>query len=315
MTDLKNRVPEISIVIPCYNEEGNVELLYNKIKETLPNESIEYVFVDDNSNDSTLEVLESISKADPSVKYISFSRNFGHQNGLRAGLEHSTGDCVISMDGDLQHPPELLPVMIEKWKEGYSIVYTLRKDIENVSGFKKLTANMFYKLINNLSDIRIEQGAADFRLIDRKIVDILKKDFTEYHLFFRGLISWIGFKQTCIEYVPHKRHSGKTKYSFLKMINFATDGITSFSIRPLKLATLLGLTLSILSAIYGVYAILMELFTDETTKGWTSVLLSILFIGGINMILLGIIGEYVGKIYMQSKQRPHYLIKKTNTTK
>jgi len=303
---------KISIIIPCYNEEGNVELLYKKIKETLPENTIEFVFVDDNSNDNTLNILEELSLIDSNVKYLSFSRNFGHQNALRAGLEYSTGDCVISMDADLQHPPELLQEMIDKWNEGYDIVYTVRKDIENVSKFKKVTASVFYNLINNLSDIEIKQGAADFRLIDKKIVRILVDNITEYHLFIRGIISWIGFKQTYIEYVPNKRFSGTTKYSLSKMINFAIDGITSFSIRPLKLAILLGLLISFLSAIYGVYAVVMAVFTDETLKGWASVLVSILFVGGINMILIGIVGEYIGKIYIQSKNRPYFLIKKTN---
>lgn len=303
---------KISIVIPCYNEEGNIELLYKKIKESLRGYSMEFIFVDDNSNDDTLNILEQLSVKDQCVKFLSFSRNFGHQSALRAGLEYSTGDCVISMDGDLQHPPELLQSMIEKWKEGYDIVYTVRKDIENVSGFKKFTASLFYNLINNLSDIEIKQGAADFRLLDKKIVRVLVDDITEYHLFFRGLISWIGYKQTFIEYIPNKRHSGTTKYSLSKMINFAIEGITSFSIRPLKLAILMGVTISFLSAIYGLYAVGMAIFTEETLKGWASVLVSILFIGGINMILIGIVGEYIGKLYIQSKKRPYFLIKKTN---
>lgn len=302
----------ISIVIPCYNEEGNIEILYNQINKVLPNTTIEYIFVDDNSNDNTLSIIEHLSKNNTNVKYLSFSRNFGHQSALRAGLEYSTGDCVISMDADLQHPPELLPTLINKWKEGYDIVYTIRKDIENVSIFKKATSAFFYRLINSLSDIEINQGSADFRLLDKRIVRVLTNDITEYHLFYRGLISWIGYNQIGIEYVPNKRFSGKSKYSFMKMVNFAIDGITSFSIKPLKLAILLGLLLSVLSGIYGIYVLGMSIFTDETVKGWSSVLLSILFIGGVNMVLLGIIGEYMGKLYIQSKNRPYFLIKKTN---
>lgn len=302
----------ISIVIPCYNEEGNIEILYNQINTFLPDTTIEFIFVDDNSNDNTLSVIEHLSKKNTNVKYISFSRNFGHQSALRAGLEYSTGDCVISMDADLQHPPELLQTLINKWKEGYDIVYTIRKDIENVSTFKKVTSAFFYRLINSLSDIEINQGSADFRLLDKRIVLVLIKDITEYHLFYRGLISWIGYNQIGIEYIPNKRFSGKSKYSFMKMVNFAIDGITSFSIKPLKLAILLGLLLSILSGVYGIYVLFMFLFTDETVKGWSSLLLSILFIGGVNMVLLGIIGEYMGKLYIQSKNRPYFLIKKTN---
>jgi dolichol-phosphate mannosyltransferase len=216
------------------------------------------------------------------------------------------------MDADLQHPPELLKSLIKSWIEGFDIVYTIRKDIENVSAFKKITASFFYSMINSLSDIEINQGSADFRLLDRRIVNHLVRDITEYHLFYRGMISWIGFKQKAIEYVPNKRFSGKSKYSLLKMINFAVDGITSFSIKPLKLGIFLGLIFSVLSGIYGAYVLFMSIFTDETVKGWTSVLLSILFIGGVNMILMGIVGEYIGKLYIQSKNRPFFLIQKTN---
>lgn len=312
---IANNEITISIVIPCYNEEGNIEILFNQINNILSDTKIEYIFVDDNSNDNTLSIIENLSKINVNVKYLSFSRNFGHQYALRAGLEYATGDCVISMDADLQHPPELLKTLINKWQEGYDIVYTIRKDVENVSIFKKISSTFFYKLINSLSDIEINQGSADFRLLDKKIVHILINDITEYHLFYRGLISWIGFKQIGVEYIPNKRFSGKSKYSILKMISFAIDGITSFSIKPLKLAILLGMLLSVLSGIYGIYVIGMALFTNETVKGWSSVLLSILFIGGVNMVLLGIIGEYIGKLYIQSKNRPYFLIKKTNTDK
>lgn len=302
----------VSIVVPCYNEEGNIEILYHQISNLLIDINVEYIFVDDNSNDNTLNVIENLSRKDKNVKYISLSRNFGHQNALRAGLEYASGDCIISMDADLQHPPEVLPILIDKWKNGYDVVYTIRRDIENISKFKKITSSLFYKLINSLAEIEIKQGSADFRLLDKKVVSALTNHITEYHLFYRGLVSWVGYKQIGIEYVPNKRFSGNSKYSLLKMLNFAINGITSFSIKPLKFATLLGLLLSILSGLYSLYVLGMSIFTDETVKGWTSVLLSILFIGGVNMILLGIIGEYIGKIYMQGKKRPHFLIKKTN---
>lgn len=307
-----NNRNKVSIVFPCYNEEGNIELLYNQVKLLLSDYDVEYLFVDDCSTDKTLSIIESLSSIDDNVRYLSFSRNFGHQSAIKAGFEFSTGDCVISMDADLQHPPELLPVMINKWKEGYDIVYTIRKDIENVAFFKRITASGFYKLMNFLSDVDIKKGAADFRLLDKNIVKILINDIHEYHLFYRGLISWIGYKQTGIEYLPNKRYSGKTKYSFLKMFSLALNGITSFSIKPLKISILLGLILSLLTLIYGLYVIWISVFTDKTVQGWTSVILSVLFVGGINMILLGIIGEYVGKIYIQIKERPHFLISKTN---
>jgi len=302
----------ISIVVPCYNEEGNIEVLYNKITTCLPNKTIEFVFVDDNSNDSTLDIIENLAQKDNAIKFISFSRNFGHQNALKAGLDNATGDCVISMDADLQHPPELLQSLINKWQEGYDIVYTLRKDEENTSFFKRVTASLFYRLMNRFSEVEIKQGSADFRLLDRKIVNILKHDFSEFHLFYRGLISWIGFKQIGIEYIPNKRFSGTTKYSVSKMFSFALNGITSFSIKPLKLAVLLGVFISFLSFCYALYVLYVAFFTDATIEGWTSVIFSVLFIGGINMILLGIIGEYIGKLYIESKNRPYYLIKSSN---
>jgi dolichol-phosphate mannosyltransferase len=301
----------VSIVIPSYNEASNIVALYEQIKKVLSNTLLELLFVDDGSSDNTLSVIESLAHRDSDVKFISFSRNFGHQNALKAGLDFATGDCVISMDADLQHPPELLSTLIEKWKEGYDIVYTIRNDNQETSFFKRTTSRAFYKLINYLSDIDIKPGSADFRLLDRKVVDVLKNSINEYQLFYRGLIPWMGYNQTSIEYFPNKRYSGKSKYSFYKMMNFAIDGITSFSIKPLKMAIMLGIILSVFSALYGLYAIGMSIFTDQTVRGWTSILLSVLFIGGVNMILLGIIGEYIGKIYLQSKNRPHYIIKKS----
>lgn len=310
MNNIKKQ--KISIVVPCYNEEGNIEVIYQRINTSIPDKELEFIFVDDNSSDKSLAIIEALAKHDKAVRFVSFSRNFGHQNALRAGLEYATGDCVISMDADLQHPPDLLPSMIKKWEEGHDVVYTVRKDVENVSLLKKQTSLLFYKLLNCFSEVAIEQGAADFRLIDRRVVNILINDITEYHLFFRGLISWVGFKQTRIEYIPQKRFSGRTKYTLKKMLNLATNGITSFSVKPLKFAVVLGLMISLLSVFYGIYVLYLHFFTDQTIQGWSSVILSVLFIGGVNMILLGIIGEYIGKLFIQSKNRPYYLIKKTN---
>ncbi len=303
---------KISVVIPCYNEEGNVRKIYEAVIEQLSNYNFQLLFVDDCSMDRTLNIIKELNKSDNRVDYISFSRNFGQISGLRAGLEYANGDCVISLDADMQHPPELIPKMIKKWEEGYDIVSTLRKDFENVSFFKKLTSSLFYRVFNKLSDIQIKPGAADFRLLDRKIVEILVRDLNEYHYYLKGLVNWVGFNHAEIEYEVRERFSGQTKYSISKLINLAIEGITSFSIKPLKLAILLGFSLSVFSAVYSFYAIYMALFTDETVKGWTSVLVSILFIGGVNMILLGIIGEYLGKLYIQSKNRPLFLIKETN---
>jgi len=306
------RNSKISIVIPCYNEEGNIVVLFEKLKSILSEELFEIVFVDDNSKDNTLSIIQKIALSDNRVKYLSFSRNFGHQNALRAGLEYAEGDCVISMDADLQHPPELLPELILKWRDGFEIVITLRKDTVNIPFYKKITAHYFYRIINYLSDINIQQGSADFRLLDRKVVDVLVYEISEYHLFYRGLVSWLGFNQCSVEYIPNKRFSGTSKYTFRKMLSFAVDGITSFSIKPLKVATFIGFIFSILSALYGFYALYMALFTSQTIKGWSSVLMSVVFIGGINLIVLGIIGEYIGKIYFEIKGRPKYIVSKSN---
>jgi dolichol-phosphate mannosyltransferase len=212
------------------------------------------------------------------------------------------------MDADLQHPPYLIPQLITKWQEGYEVVYTIRLDDPSVSFLKRKTSNLFYRLMNWLSDIHIPKGTADFRLLDRAVVDVLK-DTKEYHLFIRGITAWVGFRQYALEYVPDERYSGKSKYTIKRMAGFALTGITSFSLKPLRLSILLGLFFAVLAFGYGVYAILMKFFTDQAVPGWASVLASVLFIGGVQLIVLGIIGEYIGKLVMESKQRPHYVIK------
>jgi len=301
----------VSIVIPCYNEEGNIIELYKRVKSVLNEKQVEFIFIDDNSSDSTLSIIETLSDKDTAVKYISFSRNFGHQSALKAGLESASGDCVITMDADLQHPPEILKSLLVKWEEGFDIVYTIRKD-DFINPLKRLSSTLFYKISNYLSDVQLKNGAADFRLLDKNIVDVLVRDISEYHLFYRGLVSWVGFNQVAVAYNSDKRFTGKTKYSLRKMLSFAATGITSFSVKPLRYAVILGIFISFITVVYSIYILYVSTFTDKTIAGWTSVILSVLFIGGVNMILLGIIGEYIGKIFMQSKNRPHYLIKKTN---
>jgi glycosyltransferase involved in cell wall biosynthesis len=303
---------KISLVIPCYNEESNVIPLLNALYTNITGYLLEIILVDDASKDDTLNVIKTAALKDPNIFYLSFSKNFGHQYAIKAGLDYATGDCVICMDADLQHPPNKINELLSHWNDGYQIVSTLRKEDESSSLFKKWSSILFYKIINLLTDITIEKGSADFRLIDRKIVDILKNDIKEYHLFYRGLISWIGFRHKQIEYTADKRFSGTTKYSLRKMISFALNGITSFSIKPLRLGILLGFFLSFFSLSYALYAILAYYFNDNYITGWASILVSVLFTGGANMILLGIIGEYIGKLYIQSKGRPLYLINQTN---
>ncbi len=304
----------LSIVIPTFNEEGNIELLYSKLIETLTPlelDEFEFIFVDDGSQDRSLEIVKKLSIDDPRVKYISFSRNFGHQPALKAGLDHAQFAGVVSLDADLQHPVELIPEMIEKWKNGAEVVYTKRKDV-SLPWFKRTTSKLFYRIINTLSQIKLEDGVADFRLLDQKVIHALRA-YKESNLFIRGLIPALGFKQESIDYTPHKRFAGETKYSFSKMIRFALTGITSLSAKPLYFSIYFGVFFAMLAFIYGLYAIYIFAFGHEAIPGWTSIIASILLIGGIQLIMIGIIGIYLGKVFAQSKGRPNYIIAEKNT--
>ncbi len=302
----------ISIVIPIMNEEGNVSILTERLKKVLNNKwNYQIIFIDDGSTDNTLDEIKRLRKEDENVYYLSLSRNFGHQNALKAGLDFAEGNCVISMDGDLQHPPELIPEMIKMWQDGFDVVYTIRKDDQKTSFFKRITSSFFYSLINRLSDVNIEQGSADFRLIDKSIVAVIR-NLNENPIFFRGMIRWLGFNQIAIEYVSDERIWGRTKYSFGKMFRFALIGITSFSIKPLHFSSLFGVVLASLSFLYGIYAIILKLFTNNTLPGWTSLLIVVSFIGGVQLLMIGILGEYIGKLFIESKKRPAYLVKEKN---
>jgi glycosyltransferase involved in cell wall biosynthesis len=301
---------KISIVIPTFNEEGNIEILYQKIAEVfkqITHANFEVIYVNDGSSDGSLEKVKQLSQIDSRVKFISFSRNFGHQNALKAGLDYAQGDAVISMDADLQHPPALIPEMIRLWQEGKEVVYSIRKDGEELSFFKKMTSKLFYKIVNYLSDTKLEEGTADFRLLDKKVVVALKS-YNESNLFYRGIIPTLGFRQIGIAYKPQERFSGKTKYSFSKMLRFALTGITSSSAKPLYFSIYLGLFFAAIAFLYGIYAIYISVFTNEAVLGWTSLIASILFIGGLQLIMMGIVGVYLGKLFTQSKNRPNYVI-------
>ena len=306
--------PEISIVIPTYCEEGNIVELYEQLKRQLSKSEIhsfEIIFVNDGSKDNSLEKIKELAIRDERVKYIHFSRNFGHQNALRAGLDFAKGGAVISMDADLQHPPELIPTLIAFWRAGNKVVYTKRKDKNDLSFFKKLTSKMFYKLVNYLSETKLEEGTADFRLLDRSVVEALK-NFNENNLFYRGIIPGLGFRQHGIDYIPNERFSGNTKYTFSKMVRFALIGITSSSAKPLYFSIYLGAFLALCSFFYALYAIYVSIFTTEAVAGWTSTIASILFIGGIQLMMLGIVGIYLGKLFSESKKRPNYIIEESN---
>ena len=302
------RMPFISVVIPAYNEAANLPAMVARLRAVLePIGDWELLFVDDGSSDDTLALLRRLRSADERIRYLSFSRNFGHQNALRAGLERSRGELVVTMDGDLQQPPELIPSMVQKYREGYQIVNTLRRGEKNVDALKKLTSRGFYRMINALGDIRIEDGAADFRLISHNAKDAMLS-FGEQGIFWRGVVPWVGFRQCALPYEAAPRLHGETKYGFRRMLGLALDGITSFSVKPLQLTTIAGAVCSGFAFVYAVYALAMRLFSDATVAGWTSLLISVLFIGGIQLLSLGIIGEYLGKLFMESKRRPHYII-------
>jgi dolichol-phosphate mannosyltransferase len=303
---------KISIVVPACNEEGNIPILVDALEEVMGPLNYEYqlIFVDDGSSDGTLALLKAISTIKTHIRYIGLSRNFGHQNALKAGLDLAGGDAVIMMDGDMQHPPALIPILLEQWEAGNDIVYTIRKDHQDMPMMKRKTSNMFYNLINNLSDIELEQGTADFRLMDRRVVDVFR-EFKETDLFLRGLVKWMGFKQSGIEYEPAERLKGKSKYTMKKMIRFALQGITSFSTKPLYIATYLGMSFSLISLLYVPY-IIYSYYFGQAISGWTSIIATIAFFGGLQLMILGIIGMYLGKLFLQSKQRPHYIVKETN---
>ena len=303
---------KVSVVIPCFNERENLPVLHQQLKEVLQKyTSHEMLFVDDGSSDDSLDIIKGLAKDDKNIRYITLSRNFGHQHALKAGLDHVSGDCVISIDADLQHPPQLIPALIEKWQQGFDVVNTIRGKQQSLPVGKRLSSGLYYRVVNALSNVEIKPGAADFRLLDRKVVDALKQ-FNENYLFLRGLIPWLGFRQTEIGFEPAARHAGKTKYSFGRMFRFALDGITSFSSRPLYLSIALGAIIAGLAFIYGIYALYMYLFTEATLPGWTSTTASVLFIGGIQLIMIGIIGIYLGKLFIENKRRPNYIIGSKN---
>jgi len=303
---------KISLVIPAYNEEGNILRLSERIRHVMENlGEYEVILVDDGSRDNTLQVLKLLHQEYPQFHYLSFSRNFGHQNALRSGIDHATGNCIISLDADLQHPVEMIPEMIEKWKEGYDVVYTQRIEEKGISIRKKMTSSLFYRMMNWLSDVRIEPGTADFRLVDRSVADVLRS-VKESNLFVRGFISWMGFRQYKLIYSANPRFSGSTKYSFRKMFSFALHGITSFSIKPLRFSIIVGTVISLLAFCYILYAIYISLFTDQAVPGWASTVVTGLFMGGMQLLFMGVLGEYLGKLFLQAKGRPNYIIRESS---
>jgi len=299
-----------SVVVPVYNEEQVVLETYGRLKKIMDSLKgpYEIIFVNDGSRDKTALIANEICETDKNVKLIDFSRNFGHQLAITAGMDYSSGSAVIVIDADLQDPPEVIPKMIEKWKEGYDVVYGKRMERKGETLFKKTTAKIFYRLLRKMTDVDIPLDAGDFRLIDRKVCEALKQ-VNERNRFIRGIISWLGFKQTGVEFAREKRFAGETKYPFRKMLKFALDAVASFSYKPLKLASYCGMLLSVFSFAYLMVVIYLRLFTGTTVQGWASTLAVSLFFNGIVLLMLGIIGEYVARIYDEAKGRPLYIIR------
>ena len=305
---------KVSVVIPMYYEQEVVDVCYKRVKKVLDELKEKYeheiIFINDGSKDKTLDILQDIAKVDKNVKIISFSRNFGHQAAVTAGLKYVTGDAIIIIDADLQDPPELKPDMIEKWEQGYEVIYGKRKKRNGESAFKLLTAKAFYTTLNKLSDVDIPGDTGDFRLVDKKVVDVINS-LPEHNKFLRGLFSWVGFEQYEYEYERKERYAGKTKYPLKKMLKLASDGIIGFSIKPIKVIGGFGITFVIVSIVILLYFILSKIFGwTNMLKGWTSIMFATTFVGGIVLLSLWIIGEYLVRIYDEAKQRPQYIIKK-----
>jgi len=299
----------ISIVVPVFNEQENVNVFYQEVCKYMNplGYSYELIFVDDGSSDDTAGVLKRLTQWDAKVKALLLARNFGHQVALTCGLDYAEGDAVITMDGDLQHPPELLPLLLRKWEEGFEVVQTVRVDTDGVSWLKKFTSTMFYRIINTMSAVHIVEGGSDFRLLDRKVVQTFHR-FKEKARFIRGIVGDMGYRQAQVEFVAPERFAGKSKFSPRKMLSFALDGITAYSRIPLRFAFYLGLFFGVSSFALTLNVVYTKLFTTDAVPGWATIAVSTLLLGGVQLVGLGIIGEYIGRIFEEVKQRPLYWI-------
>lgn len=304
---------DISVIIPVFNEEKNIQNLYDRLSQVMQNLSVTYelIFVNDGSQDASIGLIKVLSKKHKSVKYIDFSRNFGHQIAVTAGLDKTIGDAVVIIDADLQDPPELIAEMYQKRKEGFEVIYAKRKNRKGESFLKLWTARIFYRLLAKMTSISIPVDTGDFRMIDKKIVEVLR-EMPEKNKYLRGQISWVGFNQTFVEYDRQERQAGATGYTYRKMLHFALDGITAFSDVPLKIVTYFGFIVSVIAFFVAIYALLAKFVWENSVPGWTSLMIAILFIGGIQMIAIGIIGEYLSRMNHNIRDRPLYIIRESN---
>lgn len=301
---------KISFVVPVFNEEENIHEFYRRLTQVMAPLPYDYeiLFIDDGSKDRTSQLIRELAEKDPNVQGYVFARNFGHQLALTCGLDQSTGDAVISMDGDLQHPPEMVPELLKKWEEGFEIVQTVRKATEDATWFKNITSRLYYKLINSMSEVRITPGGSDFRLMDRKAVDALNR-FRERARFIRGMVNNLGFRYTTLEFVAPPRFAGHSKFNLRKMLRFALDGITAFSRVPLRLALYVGCIAGLGSILLIGHVIYVKYIIQDAVPGWTTLAAAEFFLGGVELIGIGIVGEYVDRIFDEVKQRPLYIIR------
>jgi dolichol-phosphate mannosyltransferase len=299
----------LTLIIPVYNEEHNIDPLIKRVVPIISSFNYELIFVSDGSKDATISKIKAHAQKNSRIKLVAFNRNFGHQAALICGYSFAKGDCVVTMDADMQDPPEIIPQMIEKWQKGKEVVYAKREKRDVDSFFKKHTAQLFYRFINSLSDRKIPEDVGDYRLIDRKVVDFLK-NLPEHSPFLRGLVAWSGYDEDYIYFTREKRHAGKTHYSISKMINFALDGVTSFSAKPLRMASYLGFAAASAGFLGIIYALIGKfLLPIPWVTGWTGLFVGVMFLGGVQLLTIGIIGEYIGKIYLEVLNRPHFTIK------
>jgi dolichol-phosphate mannosyltransferase len=301
--------PCLSVIIPIFNEEQVLEALYQRLTTMAAGLGVSYelVFVNDGSRDHSLELLKLFASTDPKVRVLDFSRNFGHQVAITAGMDYAQGEAVVVIDADLQDPPELIGMMLQKWQEGYDVVYAVREKREGDTLFKRATAALFYRFLKRITNVDIPLDTGDFRLMSRRAIEAMRL-FRERNRFVRGLVSWIGFRQTGVRFVRAERYAGETKYPLKKMLRFAVDGIVSFSFIPLQLATFFGFLASGMSFLGILWVIYLKLFTNATITGWASMMVIMLFLGGVQLLTLGIVGEYIGRIYDEVKHRPLYLV-------
>ena len=299
---------KISLVVPVFNEEDAIPIFYQAVRKELPEYEVEIVFINDGSKDGTESIINALAVSDPLVKPLSFTRNFGKEPALFAGLEHATGDAVIPIDVDLQDPVEVIPQLIAKWQEGADVVLAKRTDRSTDGHMKRKTAEWFYRLHNKISSPKIEENVGDFRLMSRETVEHIKL-LPERNLFMKGILSWVGGRVEVVEYTRAERVAGTTKFNGWKLWNLALEGITSFSTFPLRMWTYIGLAVAALSFLYGAWMIVDKVIWGNPVRGYPSIMVSILFLGGVQLIGIGVLGEYIGRIYMETKGRPRYLIK------